>query len=53
MLPRKLRDTARLGRQVAVVGVSDRLEIWAKEAWEEYSGAHEGSYSLGTLVPDR
>ncbi len=53
VLPRKLRDTALLRRQVAVVGVSDRLEIWAREAWEAYSRSHEGSYSTGTLVPDR
>lgn len=53
VLPRKLRERARLRREVAVVGVSDRLEIWAKEAWEQYAEAHEGSYSAGSLVPER
>jgi MraZ protein len=53
VLPRQLRENARLSREVTVVGVSDRLEIWARDAWEAYEQAHEGSYSSGTLVPER
>ncbi len=51
VVPRKLRDKVRLGRDVAVVGVSDRLEIWGREVWERYAQAHEGSYASGTLRP--
>lgn len=53
VLPRKLRENAGLGRDVTVVGVSDRLEIWGLEAWERYLQTHEGSYSTGALVPGR
>jgi MraZ protein len=53
VLPRTLRETAHLGRQVAVVGVSDRLEIWDGAEWGRYREAHGGSYSSGTLVPER
>lgn len=53
VLPRTLRETAHLGRQVAVVGVSDRLEIWDGGEWGRYREAHGGSYSSGALVPER
>lgn len=53
VLPRTLRETAHLGRQVAVVGVSDRLEIWDGAEWGRYREAHGGSYSSGVLVPER
>jgi MraZ protein len=53
VLPRTLRETAHLGRQVAVVGVSDRLEIWDGAEWGRYREAHGGSYSSGALVPER
>jgi MraZ protein len=53
VLPRTLRETAHLGRKVAVVGVSDRLEIWDGAEWGRYREAHGGSYSSGALVPER
>jgi MraZ protein len=53
VLPRKLRDDAGLGREITVVGVADRLEIWDKQAWEAYEDAHGPAYSTGTLIPER
>jgi MraZ protein len=53
VLPRHLRENAHLGRDVAVVGVSDRLEIWDGEEWGRYREAHGGSYATGALVPER
>ncbi|HVM11430.1 MAG TPA: division/cell wall cluster transcriptional repressor MraZ [Actinomycetota bacterium] len=53
VLPRHLRETARLGREVAVVGVSDRLEIWDGGEWGRYREDHGGSYTSGALVPER
>ncbi|HZA60280.1 MAG TPA: division/cell wall cluster transcriptional repressor MraZ [Actinomycetota bacterium] len=53
VLPRHLRETAHLGREVAVVGVSDRLEIWEGEEWSRYRDDHGGSYTSGSLVPER
>lgn len=53
VVPRKLRDTAHLAREVVVIGVFDRLEIWARDVWDLYAQANEGAYSSGALVPER
>ena len=53
VIPRTLRENARLSREVTVVGVSERLEIWDREQWERYSEAYRGSYISGELVPER
>lgn len=37
LLPGSLRDYAKLLRECVVIGVSNRVEIWAKEIWESYS----------------
>ena len=52
VVPRRLREKAGLGRDVAVVGVADRLEIWSLEAWERYSEELEASYRSGSLAAD-
>jgi MraZ protein len=50
-LPRNLRDTAHLGKEITVTGVSDHAEIWSAEAWEQYSRTHGASYTSGALAP--
>lgn len=37
LLPANLRDYASLDKDVALVGVSTRVEIWSKEVWEDYT----------------
>jgi MraZ protein len=37
VLPPNLRDYAGLDKDVVIIGVSDRLEIWDKEAWARLS----------------
>ncbi|MDR3564953.1 MAG: division/cell wall cluster transcriptional repressor MraZ [Negativicutes bacterium] len=37
LLPTNLREHARLDKDVIVIGVSSRIEIWSKEAWDEYN----------------
>ncbi|HBK61917.1 MAG TPA: cell division/cell wall cluster transcriptional repressor MraZ, partial [Firmicutes bacterium] len=39
-----LRQYARIERDVVVIGVSSRFEIWAQELWEEYLLQVSGSY---------
>jgi MraZ protein len=51
VVPRRLREKVRLGRDVAVIGVSDRLEIWPEEEWSRYAEAQESSYQSGALTP--
>jgi MraZ protein len=36
LVPKTLKDFARIKEDVVVVGVSSRIEIWAKEAWREF-----------------
>jgi len=51
VVPRRLREKVRLGRDVAVIGVSDRLEIWPEEEWSRYAQSQESSYQSGALAP--
>lgn len=37
LLPPNLREYALLEKDVVVIGVSNRVEIWAKEEWEKYN----------------
>ncbi|MEY2784791.1 MAG: hypothetical protein RL277_998 [Planctomycetota bacterium] len=36
LMPDKLKRHAGIDREVVLVGVKDRAEIWSKEAWETY-----------------
>lgn len=35
-IPQSLQDHASLGREVVLVGVSERIEVWDRELWENY-----------------
>ncbi|MBP2662372.1 MAG: cell division protein MraZ [Firmicutes bacterium] len=37
LLPTNLREYARLDKEVVVIGVSTRIEVWNKAAWDEYN----------------
>lgn len=37
LIPQNLRDHGKLDRDVYIIGVSTRVEIWDKTKWEEYS----------------
>jgi len=43
MIPAQLIDHAKLGREVVVAGVNDRLEIWDRAAWRKELAEVEGS----------
>ena len=45
MLPQKLRTYARLEKDVTVVGVSGRIELWNTEDWEK-------EHSIENFSPD-
>ncbi len=44
LLPANLREYAGIDKDVVIVGVSSRVEIWAKPKWEEYCQKAEESY---------
>jgi MraZ protein len=37
LIPSNLRDYAGIKRDVVVIGVSNRVEVWSQENWEEYT----------------
>lgn len=37
VIPQKLRELAKLTKEVLIIGCGERAEIWAKEEWEKYN----------------
>lgn len=44
LLPQNLKDYAEIKKDVVIVGVSSRIEIWAKDKWHEFYGNSRQSY---------
>lgn len=44
LIPPSLRTYAEVNRDVVIIGVSGRIEIWAKERWVTYCSQAEESY---------
>lgn len=44
LLPANLREHAKLEKDVVVLGVATRVEIWALNQWENYSGSNASAY---------
>ncbi len=44
LLPQYLKDFAEIKKDVMIVGVSNRIEIWAKNKWEEFYGTSRQSF---------
>src|SRR5699024_5763353 len=40
-----LRVYSKLGRECVIIGVSNRIEVWAKEIWEDYSQESGDSFA--------
>ncbi len=40
LIPEKLRDGASLKKEIVMVGVGDRAEIWPKGVWEKYEAVN-------------
>lgn len=51
VIPQRLRAEVQIGKEAVIVGVSDRMEIWDRNAHERYEAAHAGAYQAGTLAP--
>ena len=37
LVPPQLREAAHLRRDVVIVGVLDKIEIWSRERWAQFS----------------
>ena len=44
LLPQYLKDFAEIKKDVIIVGVSNRVEIWAKNKWEEFYGNSKATF---------
>lgn len=44
-IPAQLRAYAGLDRELTVIGVGNRAEIWDTEAWEQYYAEQESNFS--------
>jgi MraZ protein len=44
LIPQYLKDFAQIKRDVVIVGVSNRIEIWAKNKWEDFYGSSRPSF---------
>lgn len=44
LLPQYLKDFAGIKRDVVIVGVSNRIEIWSKDKWTEFYGNSQQSF---------
>jgi MraZ protein len=52
-IPQRLRDAAGIKKDVVVLGVRDRIEVWDRRTWDRYEVAFAGAYRSGTLEPRR
>ena len=44
-IPATLSSYAKLEKECMIIGVSSKIEIWAKEAWESYFNEAENSFN--------
>lgn len=44
LIPNYLKEYAEIKEDVMVIGVSDRIEIWAKEKWKEFYDSNQGGF---------
>ncbi len=44
LLPQYLKEFAVIKKDVVIVGVSSRIEIWAKDEWGEFNKNYRASY---------
>ena len=52
-IPQTLRDAVGIKKDVVVLGVRARIEIWDRETFERYESVYLGAYEAGTLDPRR
>jgi len=51
LIPKTLKGFAQIKQEVVIVGVSTRMEVWAKEKWQAfYEGARESFEEIAERV---
>lgn len=44
LIPKNLKEFAEIKRDLIIVGVSNRIEIWSKERWQEFSRTSQEAF---------
>lgn len=44
LIPPQLRSFAKIDKEVVILGVSDRIELWDRKHWEEYMASDAMDY---------
>ena len=44
LIPDYLKQYAEINEDVVIIGVSDRIEIWAKEKWQEFYKSNQDNF---------
>ena len=44
LIPKYLKDFAGIKRDVMIIGVSNRIEVWARDAWQSYYNNSKESF---------
>jgi MraZ protein len=52
-IPQRLRDAAGINKDVVVLGVRDRMEVWDRAAYDRYERSFAEAYQTGRLEPRR
>lgn len=53
LLPQYLKDFAQIKRDVLIVGVSNRIEVWSKDLWEKfYSDSRQSFEDIAEKLMD-
>ena len=53
LIPKELKEDAQLDRDVAIVGVNTRIEIWDRKRWEQFEKDTRSEYETfaGEILP--
>lgn len=46
LLPQNLREYANIEKELVIIGVGARVEIWSSETWASYNQTTESSYGV-------
>ncbi len=52
-VPQRLREAVGIDKEVVVLGVRDRMEIWDRATYEDYAAGFADAYQTGALEPRR
>ncbi len=52
-IPQRLREAVDIDKDVVVLGVRDRMEIWDRDNYDAYAAGFADAYQTGALDPRR